>query len=322
MIYNGKMNVLVFGLGALGTVYSCLLKQAGHRVFGIDIPPVASCIVRQGVQVRGIWGEHQAFLDQVVTGIEQLDESDFDLIIVTVKAYQTAAVSQVLKPYIKDTTYVLLAQNGYGNYETASKYITAHHLVLGRVIFGAVTLEPGISQVTVIADDVLIGQPEQLIDALQLQKLAEVFSQAGIPTQVSPNIMDFVWAKIIYNSALNPLGAILEVPYGKLAEMDWSRQLMDQIITEIFNVLEALDQPVPWTDANAYRSSFYQQMLPSTAAHRASMLQDIQQGRKTEIEALNGAVVRLGERLGVETPVNRVITWLIQCKETLGLIKT
>lgn len=290
-------------------------------MFGIDIPSVASCIDRQGVQVRGIWGEHQAFLDRVATCINQLDEVDFDLIIVTVKAFQTDAVSQVLKPYIKDTTYVLLAQNGYGNYEAACKYIAAHHLVLGRVIFGAVTLQPGISEVTVIADDVLIGQPEQLLDTARLQVLAEVFSRAGIPTRVSPNIMDFLWAKIIYNSALNPLGAILEVPYGKLAEMEWSRQLMDQIISEIFAFLKALKQPVPWEDAEAYRSTFYQQLLPSTAAHRASMLQDIQQGRKTEIEALNGAVVRLGEGLGIETPVNRVITWLIQCKEALGLSK-
>ena len=315
------MKILVFGLGALGSVYSCLLKRAGHRVSGIDIPAVASRIGRQGVQIQGIWGEHQAYLDQVAASVDQLADRDFDLIIVTVKAYQTAAVSQVLKSCIKDNTYVLLAQNGYGNYEAASEYIAADRLILGRGIFGAVTLEPGISQVTVIADDVLLGHPHQLIDEDRLQQLADVFCEAGIPTRVSPNIMELIWAKIIYNSALNPLGAILEVPYGKLAEMEWSRQLMDQIINEIFAVLKALEQPTPWKDGEAYRSSFYRQMVPSTAAHRASMLQDIQRGRKTEIEALNGAVVRLGERLGVETPVNRVITSLLQCKETLGSIK-
>ncbi len=313
------MKILVFGLGALGTVYSCLLKKAGHQVSGIDLPAVASHIEKQGVQVTGIWGEHHAFLDQTVDSLNRLKDTDFDLVIITVKAYQTAAVSRLLKALIKDNTYVFLAQNGYGNYEQAVEFIPPQQLILGRIIFGAVTINPGSSEVTVIADDVLLGHPRQLIAAATLQAWADVFRQAGIPTRYSPDIMPYVWAKIIYNSALNPLGAILEVPYGRLAEMEWSRELMDAIINEIFEVLKAQRQPTPWENAVLYRKDFYGQMVPSTAAHRASMLQDIQAGRKTEIDALNGAVVELGQQLGVNTPVNRVITSLIKCKQSLGM---
>lgn len=311
------MKILVFGLGALGTVYSCLLQRAGHQVSGVDIPSIAAAIRRQGVQVRGIWGEHHAHLYQVESSLNQLADIDFDLVIITVKAYETASVAQLIKGYVKNSTYVLLAQNGYGNYEAAAAAIAAPQLILGRVIFGAVTVEPGVSQVTVIADDVLLGHPQQSVPEARLQYFADIFSGAGIPTRVSAQIMDYVWAKIIYNSALNPLGAILGVPYGKLAEIEWSRQLMDQIIEEIFAVLKTLGQSTPWADADAYRAAFYGQMLPSTAAHRASMLQDIQRGRKTEIDALNGAVAALGRRLGVATPVNNVITVLLKSKEGL-----
>lgn len=311
------MKILVFGLGALGTVYSCLLKQAGHQVSGVDLPSVAACIKQQGVQIQGIWGEHQAYLDEVEDSLDQLVNPEFDLVIITVKAYHTAAIANQLKALIKDNTYVLLAQNGYGNYEQAVNHIPAEQLILGRVIFGAVTLGSGVSEVTVIADDVLLGHPRHLMAEETLQQWADIFCQAGIPTRVSTDIMAYIWAKIIYNSALNPLGAILRVPYGKLAEMPWSRELMDEIIAEIFAVLKALGQHTPWKDAVDYRESFYGQMVPSTAAHRASMLQDIQGGRKTEIDALNGAVAELGHTLGVQTPVNRVITSLIKCQETL-----
>jgi 2-dehydropantoate 2-reductase len=129
--------------------------------------------------------------------------------------------------------------------------------------------------------------------------------------------MKFVWGKIIYNSALNPLGAILEVPYGKLAENDHTRELMNSIIDEIFEVLAALNQKTLWPDADTYRKAFYSQMVPTTALHHASMLQDIQRGRRTEIDALNGAVVKLGEQYHVDTPVNKVIVSLLKSKEIM-----
>lgn len=313
------MKILVYGLGALGTVYACLLKNQGHQVTGIDLPQVASVIQDQGLHVEGIWGNYSNRLDDVTSSINSLKE-DYDLIIITVKAYETAAVAELIQPLVKDHTMVMLAQNGYGNFEAAQQFIPPENLILGRVIFGAVTKELGISEVTVIADDVLLGSPPGLVPTTVLNQWASLMSDAFIPTRVSHEIMNYVWAKIIYNSALNPLGAILEVPYGTLAQIPSTKQLMDEIIQEIFAVLEAVGQPTPWPNAQAYLESFYGQMVPSTAAHRASMLQDIQRGRKTEIDALNGAVVRLGSQFGVPTPVNRVIVAVLKGKESRSQI--
>jgi len=313
------MNVLVFGLGALGTVYSCLLKGQGHQVYGIDMAPTVEVISQQGVEVSGIWGEHSAYLDGVVCDAAELGAGDYDLIILTVKAFDTALAAEKLRSVLSPHTRVLLAQNGYGNYEAALDYIPAEQLIVGRIIFGSETTAPGKAKVTVIADDVIRGSPEGLIDYSWLEKLADLFSQAGIPTRASDRIMQYVWGKIIYNSALNPLGAILEVAYGRLAEIEHTRQLMDSIIEEIFTLLSAMGQEVLWKDAAEYRTAFYEQMLPTTAGHHASMLQDIQRGRRTEIDALNGAVVELGRKFKVDTPVNAVITALLKGKETMFL---
>lgn len=309
------MKILVFGLGALGTVYSCLLQNQGHEVSGVDRDFVAAAVENNGVMVEGIWGSHSARLKQAVTRTEDLTDQDFDLIIVSVKAYETMEVAKLLAPFITDHTYVMLAQNGFGNFEAASNYIPRENIILARVIFGSETIAPGQARVTVIADDVILGSPSGLISTQVLTDFARIFSQAGIPTRVSEDIMQYIWGKIIYNSSLNPLGAILEVPYGKLADIEETRNLIVQVIEEIFSVLKAIGQPVMWADAEEYRRIFFGRLVPDTASHHASMLQDIQRGRKTEIDALNGAVVELGKKHGIATPVNEFITHLLKAKE-------
>jgi len=148
--------------------------------------------------------------------------------------------------------------------------------------------------------------------------LAAVFNQAGIPTRASNEVMKYVWGKNIYNSALNPLGTLLNIEYGRLAEIKHTRELMNGIITEIFDLLTAMGQETFWPDANAYRVDFYDQMVPSTAMHHSSMLQNIMRGRMTEIDALNGAVVNLGRQYGVATPLNEFITRMIKAREQVG----
>ncbi|MCR4400512.1 MAG: ketopantoate reductase family protein [Syntrophomonadaceae bacterium] len=311
------MRVAVVGMGALGTVYACLLKERGHEVVGVDRPQVIDAVGKSGLRVTGIWGEHAQALDALVSGVEQLAGRELDVVVVTVKSFDTAAVSQELARVIAPETLVVLAQNGYGNFEAAAASIPPRQLVLARVIFGSETLAAGASKVTVIADDVILGSPANLIPGERLEQLAAECSAAGIPTRVSDQVLRYVWGKIIYNSALNSLGAILEVPYGRLAEGEDSRALMDAIVREIFAVLSAMGEQTLWPDAEAYLEAFYGSMVPSTAQHHASMLQDIQRGRRTEIEALNGAVVRLGRTHGVPTPVNEVVTRLVRAKERL-----
>lgn len=311
------MKILVIGLGALGTVYSCLLKKKGHQVVGMDQEPVIKRIRESGVKVTGIWGEHLAKLDSLVTSVDEIKDSNFDLVVMAVKSYNTQELTSQIKKVLSSQTYVMLAQNGYGNFEIASEHIPQEKLIVARVIFGAETMDLGVSKVTVIADDVVIGSPKNLIQKNVLADFAGVFTEAGIPTRASDSVMEYVWGKIIYNSALNSLGAILEVNYGKLGELEFSRHLMNDIIREIFTVLDLMKQKTLWDNAEVYLKDFYEKLIPVTASHHASMLQDIQRGRKTEIDALNGAIVKLGKKYGLATPVNEVITKLVKAKENL-----
>ncbi|NLL51128.1 MAG: 2-dehydropantoate 2-reductase [Peptococcaceae bacterium] len=311
------MKILVVGLGALGTVYSCLLSKAGHEVYGFARENSCDIVNNNGVKVFGIWGEHHAYLKKTVSDLSLLKEIDWDMVIVTVKSFQNADVLPELKDLIKEQTYLCLLQNGYGNYDLASLYVPKENIIVGRVIFGAETLDRAISKVTVCADNVMLGSPENLIPINILEKFAALFDKALIPTKSTDRIMEYVWAKIIYNSALNPLGALFEVPYGDLASNEHTRAMMNEIIKEIFILLDRMGQKTMWPDKESYYEAFYGQLVPVTAAHHASMLQDIERGRKTEIEALNGAVARLAKEYGIQAPMNEFLTKIIKAKESL-----
>lgn len=312
------MKTLVIGLGALGTVYSGLLSLAGHEVTGLSRPASRDKIKAKGVKVTGIWGEHITRLSNVVSDVSELTNEKFDMIIVTVKSFATEDIAQQIAPLVGDSTYVFLMQNGYGNFEVAAKSIPEDKLVLGRVIFGAETIVTGESKVTVIADDVMIGSPGNLINPEVLEEFARIFREALIPTQVSLEIMKYIWGKIIYNSALNSLGAIFEVSYGKLAEEPETRELMNLMIQEIFALLRVRNIPTFWPDAQSYLTNFYAHSVPPTSAHHSSMLQDIRSGRYTEIDALNGAVVELAHQSGSPVPVNEVIVAMVKAKESFN----
>ncbi|MDK2822070.1 MAG: 2-dehydropantoate 2-reductase [Clostridia bacterium] len=310
------MKILVVGLGALGTVFSCFLQKNGHNVSAVDTQEMVQKVQNKVVKVCGIWGKHSAQLKNIVSSPNEL-KNDFDLVILTVKSFHTEKALENLKGILKDKTRIILAQNGFGNYEKAQAYVKKENIIVSRIIFGAETINPGYSKVTVIADDVLIGSPENLIPLKELGNIANIINMSGIPCRASNEIMKFVWEKIIYNSALNSLGAILEVNYGKLAEMEDTQKIMNKIIEEIFNVLEAMGEKISWPNSEAYLEDFYSKLVPVTANHHASMLQDIQLGRHTEIDALNGAICSLGKKYNISTPVNWIITKLVKAKEKL-----
>lgn len=313
------MKTLVVGLGAIGTVYSCFLSLAGHEVTGLGRAASIDKIKANGVKVSGIWGEYSTKLMNVVSEVSELIHNEYDIIIVTVKTFATETIAQQIAPLVGDKTNVFLLQNGYGNFEAASKYIPENRLILGRVIFGAETLAQGESKVTVIADDVIIGSPKNLVNLELLEEYAGVFRRARIPTKSSLEIMKYIWGKILYNSALNTLGAIFEVSYGELAAEPVTRDLMNKIISELFDLLKTRNIPMFWPDAQTYLKDFYENLIPPTVAHHASMLQDILKGRRTEIEALNGAVVKLAHESGVAVPVNEVVVAMVKAKESFSL---
>jgi 2-dehydropantoate 2-reductase len=156
----------------------------------------------------------------------------------------------------------------------------------------------------------------------RIEGIAAALNSAGIPTASTENISAILWDKILYNAALNPLGAILECTYGQLAEHSESKMLMDAVIDEIFLVCHAHGIQLNWTSADAYREHFYGKLVPPTAKHFPSMYHDVKAGKRLEIDALNGAIVRLAGEKGLPVPLNDAITRLIKAKEALACRRT
>jgi 2-dehydropantoate 2-reductase len=146
------------------------------------------------------------------------------------------------------------------------------------------------------------------------KRWADAFAAAGIPSGATDNLQGELWAKVFYNAALNPLGALLGVPYGYLPDDADARVLMDHVIDEAFAVATASGVRLRWPDAEAYRRVFYGELVPPTAAHRSSMLQDLERGRPTEIDAINGWIARHGDALGRPAPVNATLTHMIRAR--------
>jgi len=322
MATSSPSTILITGLGALGTVFATLLKKAGHKVFALTKKKYLPELADRTLRVNGIWGGHEAVIDGIYDTIEPLKDRSIDLIIIAVKSFDTAAAIAQVTPLVRSGTLVISAQNGYGNYETISDAVGHEHSLLARIIFGVKLHGPGRAEVTVIADDVRLGQPRGAVDKGRIRDIADMFVHAGIPTKYAENIEAVLWDKILYNVALNPLGAILECTYGQLAENGETRSIMDAIIEEVFAVARAHGKPLNWLSAGEYRDHFYTKLVPPTAKHFPSMYYDVTAGKRLEIDALNGAIVRLAREKGIFVPVNETITDLIKAKEILIASRT
>lgn len=313
---GGPVRILVAGAGALGSVFGGLLQEAGHHVSLLARPPHLEAIAAHGLRIDGLWGEHHVHGLQLASVPADLHDH-FAAALLTVKSYDTAATARLIAPLLAADGVVISLQNGLGNAETIAAAV-GDRVLAGRVIFGAEVIAAGHVRVTVYADPVLIGAWN---GAAQLRAQAQLWAQriaaAGIPAQYCDDIGSALWGKLLYNAALNPLGALLGVHYGALGEHAETRAIMDRVIEETFAVAIADGAALPWASAAAYRAVFYERLLPSTFDHRPSMLHDLERGRRTEIDAINGAVWARGAAHGIPTPFNELLTRLVRARETV-----
>lgn len=204
----------------------------------------------------------------------------------------------------------MLLQNGFCNESAYLRYFRREQVCFAYICIGFKRVKPHVSEVTVYTGPAGLGSLSG-DDSAVLQPLAGLIAAGGIPCQVQPDIGKLLWAKMLYNCTLNPLGAVLGVNYGKLAGNAHSVEIMNRIIREVFAVMKAAGYETYWPDAETYQKEFYATILPPTYEHRSSTLQDVERKLKTEIDSLNGLVVRLGEQHGIDVSYNRMLCSLI-----------
>lgn len=308
------MKFLVMGAGAIGSAFGGFLRLAGHNVSLVGRKSHIDNISRNGLHVNGIWGNHVVRGFELYTDVEHISDK-FDVILVTVKSYDTAEAGYCIRKFVSSETLIVSLQNGIGNIETLLE-ITRDSLVLGgRVIFGSVLTVPGTIEITVYTQPVMIGFPAMVKPSVHeetsARSLTRTINEAGIPCSYTEEIEKYLWAKLLYSCALNPLSAIHRVHYGALAETPETRIIIEGIIREIFAVAKARGVSMFWEQPEDFLNLFYTKLLPDTYQHRSSMLQDIERGRNTEIDSLCGMVVKYGKICGVDTPLNKKMVELI-----------
>ncbi len=313
-----KPRYLIFGAGAIGSVLGGFLQEIGCDVTFAGRGAHFKAMQEKGLKITGIWGEH-SIPAEWIKGFSYIDSTSekYSVILLSVKSTATKEAAREASAMLDKNGIMVSMQNGLNNWETIAGYVGERRTVGGRVIFGSEIPEPGTARVTVNADDVLLGEPFVAVNRRLLAILNDDLQRSGIPVRTvsSRDIHAALWMKVLYNSALNPLSAILEVPYGRLGEQPETRQIMRNVMKEIFSVIHLKDVKIHFGGYEDYYEFFIEKLLPPTVDHRSSMLQDITKGRKTEIDALNGAISEYGRALGIETPYNDMLTALIKFKE-------
>jgi 2-dehydropantoate 2-reductase len=311
------MNILVMGAGAVGSVFGGFLAKTGHAVTLIGRGEHIAVVRESGLRINGIWGEHFVPTLQAIPESELSNASitadEFDVILICVKSFDTRLASERVRPFVAPDALLISLQNGLGNVEAISTGSEHRHVLGGRVIFGVVMEKPGTITVTVYTQPVMLGFPQFNRDEQgavfqeKAQRFAAAVQASGIPCEITEEIEKFLWAKLIYNCALNPLSALHQVHYGALTEHPELKAQMDGIVRELFLVARAKAVKLFWETPEDFLRLFYAKLVPDTYFHRSSMLQDLERGRQTEIDNLCGIVVRYGLETKVATPLNALM---------------
>jgi 2-dehydropantoate 2-reductase len=238
--------------------------------------------------------------------VDTLDPVDVALIVT--KAPKTAAAGEGAARVLKADGVAITLQNGVGNLEILAQQVGAAQAALGVTTLGAAMDGPGRLRYGGSGLTTLATRPE--IDPL-VRALAALMARAGLAVEVAADVAAQVWGKLAINAAINPLTALLRVPNGALLDSGMARAIMRLAAAEVAAVAAAQGITLPFEDAAARAEAVAHQ----TARNRSSMLQDVQRGVTTEIEAICGAVIRAGQSAGIETPVNRMLYQMIKALE-------
>lgn len=293
------MHIAVMGAGAVGCYYAALLARAGHQVTLIGRPALVEAVRAAGLQL-----ESAAFTGrvEVAASTDPAAAGDAELVLFCVKSGDTETAGAQLAPHLAAAAQVLSLQNGVDNAARLAR-------VLGRAVIPAVVYVA--TEMAAPGQVRHHGRGELVIGpSASSAALATLLGQAGIPTTVSDTVLEALWSKLVINCAYNALSAIGQIPYGALVGADGARQVMRDAFDECLAVARAQGVLLPEALWDATMA-----ISVNMAGQRSSTAQDLARGKPSEIDHLNGSIVRLGAASGIATPVNRSLWCAVKLLE-------
>lgn len=300
-------NILIVGSGAMALLFGSRLAAADHNVtlFG-TWPEGIEAVNKFGIRIAG---------DQIRDGFPARGMTDLSkippvkLALFLVKSWQTERAAKQLVQVLDPEGIVLTLQNGLGNLEVLGKILGDKRAAQGVTTYGATLIGPGV--VRPGGEGIISVQTRP-----ELDPLIQCLKQSGFSIQKVEDLSKLVWSKLIINVAINPITALLNVKNGQLLDNKSSKELMSLAAREASDVARVLGIELGYEDPVSAAKA----VAAATAENISSMLQDIRRGATTEIDALCGAVVRVGRSVNVKTPVNEIMLLLIQARERLKRI--
>ncbi|PIP18588.1 MAG: 2-dehydropantoate 2-reductase [Candidatus Omnitrophica bacterium CG23_combo_of_CG06-09_8_20_14_all_41_10] len=304
---EGKLKIVIVGPGAMGCLLAAFLSKSKEDIWFLDHSKErAAKITQTGISLEGISGNWQV---KIKASADTKEIGQADLIIICVKSYDTKQAIIHSKALIGENSTVLTLQNGIGNIEIIAEAIGNEKVIGGVTNLGVTLLEVGKVR-HAGKGETIIGRIDGKMTA-QMRSIREIFNRVGLEAKISRDIKGLIWSKLIVNVGINALTAITRLQNGRLAEFEGTRRIMREAVTEAIRIAKrkriklTFDDPLAKVEAVA----------EATSTNISSMLQDVLRKKRTEIDFINGVIVRQGHELGIPVPVNQMLVDLVKTIE-------
>ncbi len=295
------MKIVFLGAGALGSALGSKLTEAGHEVHLVCRSAAhVEAMQRDGLRIREASGDKVVRV-QASTDCRGIGPAD--LVVVLVKSFNTREAIEGAASILGPETAVMSLQNGLGNEDVIGEVVGQERVLGGKTYAGGVLIGPGHIVRGTDGKETIIGELDGR-STPRIRRIAEVFGAAGLPTIVSDNIVGTIWDKLLINVATGALAGITRLTYGELYAVPEVEACAVAAVGEGIAVASALGVKL---SSRVPRDAWAKASAGLPAEFKTSMLQSLEKGSPTEIDFINGAVVRRGEQCGVPTPVNRTL---------------
>ncbi|MCX7677834.1 MAG: 2-dehydropantoate 2-reductase [Spirochaetes bacterium] len=300
---ESKHKIGIVGAGAMGCLFAHYFVRANIDVMLYDLPSRIA-LLKNGIRVALFDGLTSETYVSVSSTPSELN--DCSIVFIFVKSYSTRDAALAISPYLNRDTILVTLQNGIGNKEILQEIFPNN-----RIVYGATTIGAHINHEGIICEggkgNIIIGSSNKVA----LENVCALFHATELPVECTSQPDLAVWRKAIINAAINPLGALLGITNGEIILSPQLRHIQKKIIREAVQVASSLGITLISEELVEETS----EVCKKTARNRCSMLQDIEAGRKTEIDSINGKIIQLAQLAGISTPYNDAIYCLIVARE-------